>query len=211
MCGDDYSFSAKYYDIIIGPLIKGLRRLGVDMYTPERGMSILDVGCGTGELLKLYKRYPCNLFGIDASPAMLAAARRKLGNDISLRLGDATQMPFGDEFFDLITAMFVMHEMDHISRNSTLNEIKRILKKEGRILLIDYHTGPVRKLKGRITKMAVHFIEGFAGERHFNNFRQFLSFGGLKELISCHDLFIDKRKIVGGGTMALFLLRKSSR
>jgi ubiquinone/menaquinone biosynthesis C-methylase UbiE len=210
MCGDEYSFSAKYYDIIIGPLIKGLRRLGVDMYAPKRGMSILDVGCGTGELLKLYKRYPTNLFGIDASPAMLAAARQKLGEGVDLHLGDAKHMPFEDEFFDLITAMFVMHEMDHISRISTLMEIKRILKKEGRILLIDYHTGPVRELKGRITKMAVHFIEGFAGKRHFNNFLQFHSLGGLQALVSHHDLFIDKKKIVGGGNMALFLLKKSN-
>ena len=118
-------------------------------------------------------------------------------------------MPFESEFFDLITAMFVMHEMDISSRDSTLIEIKRILKKEGRILLIDYHTGPVRKLKGRITKMAVHFIEGFAGKRHFNNFLQFLSLGGLQALVSHHDLFIDKKKIVGGGNLALYLLSKN--
>lgn len=211
MCGDNYNYSAKYYDIVIGHLIKGLRRLGVEMYIPKSRTSILDVGCGTGELLKHYKRYPCHLFGIDASPAMLTTARQKLGEEVDLHLGDATRMPFGNEFFDLVTAMFVMHEMDLASRNSTLLEIKRILKKEGRILLIDYHIGPVQKLKGKLTKMAIHVIEGFAGKRHFNNFLQFLSLGGLPALISFHDLIIDKKKIVGGGTLALFLLRKSGR
>lgn len=209
MCGDNYNFSAKYYDIVIGPLIKDLRKLGVEMSTPKKGMSILDVGCGTGELLKYYKGYPCHLFGIDASPAMLAAARRKLGEDVKLLLGNATGMPFGDEFFDLVTAMFVMHEMDRVSRNSTLLEIKRILKKEGRILLIDYHIGPVKKLKGKVTKTAIHLIEGFAGKRHFNNFLQFLSLGGLPALVSFHDLIVDKKKIVGGGSLAIFLLRKN--
>jgi len=206
---DYYGSSAKYYDIIIGPLIKGLRKLGVEMYPPKKGMSVLDVGCGTGELLKYYKRYPCHLFGIDVSPAMLDEARWKLGNDVNLHRGDATRMPFGDEYFDLVTVMFVMHEMDLVSRNSTLLELKRILNKEGRILLIDYHTGPVRMLKGKLTKTAIHLIEGFAGKRHFNNFLQFLSLGGLPALASFHDLIIDKKKIVGGGSLALFLLRKN--
>jgi ubiquinone/menaquinone biosynthesis C-methylase UbiE len=209
MSDDNYGGTAKYYDIIIGPMIKGLRRLGVGMFIPERGMSILDVGCGTGELLSLYRQYPCNLFGIDASPAMLAAARRKLGEDVKLHLGDATQMPFDDEFFDLITAMFVMHEIYPGTRSSMLKEMKRILKKEGKILLIDYHTGPIRPFKGWFTKMVIHFIEGFAGERHFTNYRQFLSSGGLASLAFSHGLSVVEKKIVSGGTLALFLLQKT--
>ena len=209
MSDDNYGGSARYYDIIIGPMIKGLRRLGVGMFTPEKGMSILDVGCGTGELLSLYQHYACHLFGIDASPAMLAAARQKLGNDVNLHLGDAAQMPYDVDFFDLITAMFVMHEIYPSTRSSMLKEMKRVLKKEGKILLIDYHTGPIRPVKGWITKMVIHFIEGFAGKRHFTNYRQFLSSGGLTALAFSHGLSVVKKKIVGGGTLAIFLLRKS--
>ena len=56
---------------------------------------ILDVGCGTGTQLTLYKKTGCTLFGIDASPAMLRIARRKLGETADLRLGDAANMAFG--------------------------------------------------------------------------------------------------------------------
>lgn len=94
MSSDPYRKVAAIYDRLFEPLNRGLRMLGVRMILPEQGMRVLDVGCGTGSHLDIYRGSGCTLFGIDASPSMLDVARSRLGEGADLRLGDATQMPY---------------------------------------------------------------------------------------------------------------------
>ena len=75
------------------------------MYTPVKGALILDVGCGTGTNLNLYQKAGCKVCGIDSSLAMIDIAREKLGQRAELRIGDASQMPYPDDLFDLVTVM----------------------------------------------------------------------------------------------------------
>ena len=87
---DPYRFVARRYDKLFEPMNRGLRLLGLRMFRPKEGMSILDVGCGTGVHLELYQRYPCDMYGIDPSPAMIDVARRRLGDRAEFHLGDAS-------------------------------------------------------------------------------------------------------------------------
>lgn len=203
---DPYLRVAGFYDRIFEPINRGLRIIGLKMYRPEAGMAVLDVGCGTGIHLELYRRYECDLFGIDTSASMLEIAKSRLGGDADLRLGDASLMPFDDGSFDLVISMLVLHEMDQITRDSVIEEMKRIIKKDGRLLFIDFHPGPIRPFKGWVTKLVILLSEVAAGRRHFRNYRQFMRNKGLPTLIEKHSLRIDKQKIVAGGAMALFLL-----
>ena len=173
---------------------------------PKEGMAILDVGCGTGVLLELYQRYPCALYGIDSSPSMLEIARNRLGENAHLHLGDATAMPYEDRSFDLVIAMLALHEMNPTTRSSVVGEMKRVLKKDGRILLIDFHPGPIRPLKGWLTKLVILPSEVAAGREHFRNYRQFIAANGLPTLVAGHALVVKKQRIVSGGALALFLL-----
>ncbi|MCX6028178.1 MAG: class I SAM-dependent methyltransferase [Chloroflexi bacterium] len=179
------------------------------MFIPPRGAAVLDVGCGTGIHLEMYQRYGCKLYGIDTSQSMLELARARLGESAVLRLADATQMPYEAGFFDLVICMLALHEMDERVRRKVIGEIKRVIKRDGRILFIDFHAGSPRPLKGWLSKSVILLSEVAAGRRHFRNYRHFMSIGGLPHLFEESKLSIEKEKIVGDDTLALYLLRAS--
>ncbi|MEN8241566.1 MAG: methyltransferase domain-containing protein [Chloroflexota bacterium] len=208
MLKDPYRLTAKWYDSLFEPINKGLRLYGLRMFLPKQGMSILDVGCGTGTYLEFFQRYKCSLAGIDTSPAMLELAKERLGDTADLRLGSATEMPYPDESFDLVVSMLVLHEMDHPVRLGTLKEIKRVLKPDGRVLLIDFNPGKPEGLEGWRTKMIIFFSELAAGRAHFRNYRDFMRINGLKGLVEPAGFNIKKQKVVGGGPLSLYLFSK---
>jgi ubiquinone/menaquinone biosynthesis C-methylase UbiE len=205
---DPYQFTARWYDKVFEPINKGLRLIGLRMFRPKKGMSILDVGCGTGSFLEFYKRFQCNLFGIEPSPAMLAIAQKRLGSGANLYNGSAADMPYSDRSFDLIVSMLVLHELDHATRLAVLNEIKRVLKPSGKLLLIDFNPGPIQSFEGWRTKAIILISEIAAGRNHFRNYRHFMSINGLHSLIEAAELVVEKQKTVGGGPLSLMLMRK---
>ena len=205
---DPYRRIAKLYDSLFEPLNKGLRAIGMKMFPPKQSMLVLDVGCGTGIHLERYQKAGCQVFGIDLSPSMLQVARNRLGVDANLHMGDASNMPYSDNKFDLIIMSTVLHEMPSAVRSAVIYESKRTLKEDGRILLIDFHPGPIQPLKGWINKSIISFAEIAAGREHFKNYRNFMATKGLPALISIHGLSVAQEKIVSGGNIALFLLGK---
>lgn len=205
---DPYRRVARIYDRIFDAMNKGLKLVGIRMFRPSKGMSILDVGCGTGSHLEMYQRYKCNLYGLDLSPSMLSVARERLGNTAQLDLGDATNMPYDDKKFDLVMSMLSLHEMSPGTRAAVLQEIKRVLRDDGWVLLIDFHPGPYQPLQGWVSKLIIFFSELAAGREHFRNHRNFLAAGGLSTLIDQHGLRVEKQQVLAGGTFANYLVRK---
>lgn len=78
-------------------------KLILDLVAPVAGESVLGVGCGSGEDLLLFGRKKCLLTGMDPSQAALDAARSRLGESCELVLGDAADIPFSDNQFDVVT------------------------------------------------------------------------------------------------------------
>jgi len=208
LSGDPYAKSARWYDSLVEPFARKLRMIGVDMFPPHESMSVLDVGCGTGTHLGIYQKFGCKVFGIDSSPAMLDVAHAKLDEYAELSLGDASQMIFLDESFDLILAMFVLHEMPAPIRSLVINEAKRVMRKTGRFLIIDYHSGPIRFPNGWFYRIVSIFFEVLAGREHFINYRNFMANRGMPPLIVENELLIDKQRIISGGTAGIYLLYK---
>jgi demethylmenaquinone methyltransferase/2-methoxy-6-polyprenyl-1,4-benzoquinol methylase len=204
---DAYRNIAGIYDRLFENMNKGLRLAGLRMFRPLEGTNILDVGCGTGAHLELYQRYGCNLYGIDLSPSMLEVARARLGETVRLELGDATNMPYENYKFDLIISMLSLHEMMQQTRSGVITEMKRVLKVDGHILLIDFHPGPYQPLQGWISKVIIFFSELAAGREHFRNYRQFIATNGLFGLAVQNSLEIEKQSILAGGTFAVLFVR----
>jgi ubiquinone/menaquinone biosynthesis C-methylase UbiE len=206
MAKDPYKKAAKTYDRYVEPSIAVIRQIGMKMYPPQEGMHVLDVGCGTGTNLMLYHEAGCKVFGIDLSPAMVEVAQKKLGDRAEIRQGDASKMAYPDGLFDLVIGFLTLHEMPSQIRLAVISEMARVMKPDGRILLIDHHPGPFRFPKGWIYRAIILFFEIMAGREHFRNHRDFLSSKGLLNLISTQNLRVVSKKIVSGGNIALFLV-----
>ena len=75
---------------------------------PRRGQRLLEIGCGTGIFLEVLHSAGFDVTGLDAAPAMLEAARRRMGNKADLHLGDAAHLPFDDNAFDFCVLLTVL-------------------------------------------------------------------------------------------------------
>lgn len=108
--------------------------------------TVLDVATGTGSLAIALSRTAKKVVGIDLSSKMLAVARKKNKNDnLSFLEMDASKMNFQDHEFDIITISLGLHDMPLEVRTAVLEEVKRVLKKDGRLYILEYDL-PANKL-----------------------------------------------------------------
>jgi SAM-dependent methyltransferase len=102
------------------------------------GRRILDAGCGSGPLCADLRERGAVVTGIDASAAMLALARRRLGEDAALHQVDLSErLPFADDTFDDIVASLVLHYLE--DWGPTLAEMHRVLRPGGRLIASVQH------------------------------------------------------------------------
>jgi 2-polyprenyl-3-methyl-5-hydroxy-6-metoxy-1,4-benzoquinol methylase len=91
-------------------------------------LKLLDMGCGTGFIIDLSKDLFSEVYGIDATEAMLKKVDTSYGN-IVLHKGIVEDTPFKTEMFDLVTAYSFM---DHLADCEVfLNEVYRLIKPNG--------------------------------------------------------------------------------
>lgn len=102
---------------------------------------LLDVACGTGRFLREVKaNYPrLHVTGLDLSPPYLDVARRELAPWSRVRLVEAAAeaMPFADAEFDVVTCIYLFHELPPGVRRSVVAEIRRVLKPGGTLIFVD--------------------------------------------------------------------------
>lgn len=99
---------------------------------------VLDVGCGTGELLRrLRAKYPdAVLAGLDPVPEMLAVARGKLSGREDLRTGYADALPWPAVSFDIVVSCNMFHYITHPVE--ALREMARVIRPGGALVLTDW-------------------------------------------------------------------------
>lgn len=105
-------------------------------YLKKKG-KILDFGCGNGRLLEFLRKEKSDLEyqGVDISQGLIEIAREKYPNQKFIILQNQEKLPFKDLSFDLIIAIAVFHHFSPEMAEKTFQELYRILKKEGKIIL----------------------------------------------------------------------------
>ncbi len=138
---------APYYDFMVEVTSLGhtsmLRRMTVDNAAIKPGDSVLDVGCGTGEVALLAKKgtQAGKVYGIDPAPEMIAVARSKAVRkklDVDFRVGVIESLPFPDASIDVVTSSLMMHHLPEELKGRGLAEVYRVLKPGGRLLIADF-------------------------------------------------------------------------
>lgn len=102
------------------------------------GMKILDVACGTGQFLELAARNLNSsvLMGIDANPAMLEEARKRISDSHMLMQASAYDIPAEDHSFDRIVCLNSFHYFERPEK--ALKEMQRVMKPDGKLILTDW-------------------------------------------------------------------------
>ena len=123
-------------------------RLMTDMLKPIRGESLLDIGCGTGASLVPFLDLGLQVTGIDASPYMLDATTRNLGNRVELYRGFAEDLPFEDNSFNHASLVTSLEFVD--DPGTALEEACRVAKDRIFVGVLNRYAlkGIQRRLKG---------------------------------------------------------------
>jgi ubiquinone/menaquinone biosynthesis C-methylase UbiE len=110
--------------------------LALSMLKLESGMTVLDVGCGTGNFSMKLAGMGCIVTGIDVSEEMLNVAREKAAEkslSISYLQMDATELTFEEGTFDAIVSMAAVEFIEDSARAVT--EMFRVAKTGGQVLI----------------------------------------------------------------------------
>jgi len=208
--GDSYSAIARWYSLLLDPVLIVWKKKGLRLWPAGRGMCVLDVGCGTGSQLNLYRKAGCRVFGLEFSTGMLATARRNFGGALNLCRADAGMMPYRARTFDWVLISMMLHEIRPDRRSAVLSEVSRVVKDNGRILIIDYQHQKPKRFSGRFSQAGIALIERAAGREHFDNYRNFIQSGGLPPLLESQRLRIERRRLVARGNIGVNLVSKQS-
>jgi len=134
-----------------------------------------DLGCGTGHVSAALAPFVARVVAVDASAAMLQAAKRRLhgASNVELRRGDLEALPIDDGRLDAATLMLVLHHVAEPER--ALAEVARVSKPGGRIVVVDMLPHDRESYRQRMGHVWLGFAEdhvarllegaGFAGAR----------------------------------------------
>jgi SAM-dependent methyltransferase len=124
----DYEVEAARDDAALGdvPRARSAAR-AILALVPERALTLLDVGCGTGLVTEWLLRPGLRVYGVDAAPGMLAVAAGRMGP--SLVLGDGMRLPFADASLDAVSAVWLLHLLPDAP--AVVAECARVLRPGG--------------------------------------------------------------------------------
>ena len=133
------------YDLMNDFMSLGIHRLWkkdfMMMMSPALNKKLIDVGCGTGDIGKLFLdavNYKGKVFNIDPNKKMIAQGKKRFGNikNITWKLGGAEKLSFRENSFDYYAISFGLRNTKNI--NKSIKEAYRVLKPGGRFLCLEF-------------------------------------------------------------------------
>lgn len=139
-----------------GAFVPQLAEGVVEWLDARPGERILDLGCGDGQLTARIAETGVQIHGVDASPAMVAAARAR---GVAADEAAAERLPFPDASFDAVFSNAVLHWVR--GQDEMMAEVHRVLKPGGRFVAEMGGHGNIAAI--RVALIAVLERHGFAG------------------------------------------------
>ncbi len=159
---------APFYDAI-DLLIFRIRDKVVEFTNAENGSRVLDVAAGTGKQSFAFAKNGCEVLGIDISEEMLEVARRKNRyRNVRFEVADGTKLPFKDKDFDVCCISFALHDMPLSVRKKILEEMVRVTKLKGTVVIVDYGLP-----RSRIGRYLIYRFVKFYESKYYPDFMKF--------------------------------------
>ena len=169
-----FSSSAGQWDKVRDDLFGDRFHLAAMAAFADRDWIVGDLGCGTGQVSAAIAPFVARVIAVDASAAMLTAAKKRLppGGNVELRRGELEELPIDDAALDAATLVLVLHHVPQPER--AIAEVARVLKPGGRLVIVDMLPHDREAYKQQMG----HVWLGFSEE----HLRQMVSEGGFGEV-----------------------------
>ena len=188
---------------MVDPFLGDLRNSVVELARINAGDRVLDVCCGTGDQVFHYLRKGAVATGVDRDPGMIELAekdRERQGfNNVNFRRGSAAKLPFWDGYFDCASISLGLHEMNRDERSRVVSEMKRVVKKAGNLIFVDFN---VPSPNNSIACL-INAVEFLAGKDNYRRFRDYMAQGGLNQLLKENQLTVQKEALYKSGNVQI--------
>ena len=139
-----YQRLSPIYDVMEGMAERRYYPWRTKLWSQVPGLHVLEVGIGTGKNMPFYPS-GISITGIDLTPGMLKRAQKRAGDlslksRVDLHLGDVQELAFPNSAFDSAVAAFVFCSVPDPVLG--LRELKRVVKPDGRVLLLEHMRSP---------------------------------------------------------------------
>lgn len=163
-----YDLIAPIYDLMVTPFEAKPRRRALGLADLRPGERVLEVATGTGTALRDILRqvggegFVC---GVELSPNMVGRARRKVARagfaDTDIIQADARALPFADASFDLLFNSYMLDLIPLADMNDLLEEFYRVLRPDGRLVLLNLTKEGQTSLWERLYRIAPTWVVSF--------------------------------------------------
>jgi ubiquinone/menaquinone biosynthesis C-methylase UbiE len=163
----------------------------------QRRLKLLDVACGTGRFIRFVKQaFPrLSVTASDLSEAYLAEARAHLKpyRDIAYKVAKAEALPFEDASFDIVTSIYLFHEVPPPIRREIAKEFSRVLKPGGLLVFMDsLQTGDTPEFDAMLESFPANFHEPFYKGYLREDLSDIFTDAGL-QVVDSEPVFLSKR------------------
>jgi len=106
---------------------------------PKPGMNCLDAGCCANLATKRFDKWPSIYYGIDISPVLIEEMKSFVEEALisigGLEVADISDIPYADDFFDIVMVIGVFEYVDLDYSEEALKELHRVMKPGARMVL----------------------------------------------------------------------------
>ncbi|UCN01035.1 bifunctional demethylmenaquinone methyltransferase/2-methoxy-6-polyprenyl-1,4-benzoquinol methylase UbiE [Sulfurimonas sp. SWIR-19] len=141
--------------------------LAFDYYGKKNIDKIVDVACGTGDMMGYWQKQShkadvqiAEFVGVDPSNGMVDVARRKFP-DFSYHIAKATQIPLEDASADMLSITYGIRNV--VERQEAFYEFNRMLKKDGLVVILEFMKDENKNILKKIRDIYMHKILPYVG------------------------------------------------